>query len=68
MISTTLTRLEQAFIEDCYNSWGWLDDSSIDYDCPKWKGVKSSLEQKGIIYQEEDDLYGINPEYDHLFV
>lgn len=45
----------------------WLDDSLIDYSCPKWKGVKSSLEQKGVIYWEEDDLYAINPKYDELF-
>lgn len=61
------TRLEKAFISECYNEAGWLDDSLIDYSCPKWKGVKSSLEQKGVIYWEEDDLYAINPKYDELF-
>lgn len=66
-----LTELEMEWISKVYDDeTGWLDDSYVDYDDPRWKGVKSSLFQKGVIIEDDsygDDRFFAASEYEHLF-
>lgn len=66
-----LTELEREWISMVFDDGtGWLDDTGVDYNDPRWKGVKSSLFQKGVIvedYDDGEDYFFAASEYEHLF-
>lgn len=43
MAEVKLTKLEQAYIDQCWNEWGWLDDTDVDFFQYATKGVSKDF-------------------------